>query len=819
VLAPEVIYSLELLAKGLELERSHHFINMQGRQKRFDYFVLSQLKPLVKELLGEESLPRLLLQFQRYDMMALPQRMEAVHQLETLIQSCLNPAQPKQVQASSDEETPVALRPVQVVKGVGETLAKKLNTLNIYNVEQLLRYAPRQYIDYRQRRKLADLMEGEHVSIIATIKRVESHELKNRKLHTLRFVLMDDSGKATVQRFFSTKQRAMLESIKAKFPKETEVLATGKVKWDSFNRCPMLDNCELQPLSFANTEADPTNSTTGDPLPASHILPVYPLTQGMHLKTLRRCIQNALEAFAPELNDVLPNELREAHHLLPLHAALEQLHFPTSLEAAEQARHRLGFEELFMLQLRLALLKYRYRHDIQGQCFTQQPNGLVDTFTEALPYQLTNAQKRSFEEIKADVASPLPMNRLLHGDVGSGKTVVAVLTLLLAVENGYQGAMMAPTEILAEQHYKGLVEWLTPLGIKVGLLVGKQRAKAKREMLQSIANGQVHVAVGTHALIQETVEFHRLGIVVVDEQHRFGVNQRLALRNKGPDETMPELLSMTATPIPRTMAMTLHGDMDVSVLDELPPGRSPIITRLMSQRQRDDAYQLIETQLTYGRQAYIVFPLVDESESLAARAATAEFERLSTEVFPHRRVGLMHGKLASDEKEATMHAFATGELDILVSTTVIEVGVNVPNATVMLIENAERFGLAQLHQLRGRVGRGEHQSFCMLMPGKTTEDTAKRLGILEETGNGFVIAEHDLALRGPGEYVGLKQSGLPELQFASLIDDYTLLNEAREAAFGLFERLGIDEFKHCHPELWNAIVGKSAEDLRLLSSG
>jgi ATP-dependent DNA helicase RecG len=378
---------------------------------------------------------------------------------------------------------------------------------------------------------------------------------------------------------------------------------------------------------------------------------------------------------------------------------------------------------------------------------------------------------------------------------------------------------MAPTEILAEQHYKGCVEMLAPLGIKTALLVGKLGAKAKREVLQSLANGQIHLVVGTHALIQKSVLFHRLGVVVVDEQHRFGVKQRLALRNKGVNDQMPELLSMTATPIPRTLAMTVHGDLDVSVLDELPPGRSPIVTRLLSNSQRQDAYALIETQLLYGRQAYIVFPLIDESESLSAKAATAEYERLRTEVFQHRRVGLMHGKLKSEEKDAIMQAFVQGELDILVSTTVVEVGVNVPNASVMLIENAERFGLAQLHQLRGRVGRAEHQSYCVLIAQQKNEETTKRLEIMEETSNGFVIAEHDLAIRGPGDYVGLRQSGLPELQFAHLVNDYDLLVQARESAFEWVERLGVQGLKEGYPLLWERLHQDSSEAVKLLASG
>ena len=813
ILSPEVHAVFETLLKGIDVEKNHRFINVQGKERRFDAFVRLQLKLVIKHILDEEAIPKLLMQFQRYDMMDLPLRMHAVDALEHFCHTMLKPPTKKTVPVD-EESLPAGQQSLAKIKGVGPKLEGMLRSLGLATVEDVLRYAPRQYIDYQQRKKLADVMEGEYVSLIATIKRVESHDLKSGKLSVLRFLFQDDSGKASSQRFFSTRQRAMLESVKSKFPKGTEILISGKVKWDSFNHCPQLDNAEMQTLSYEDGDEAPMlgHGTTT-------VLPVYPLTQGLNLKSLRRCIQNALDAFSAEIPDALPEALRQEHQLMGVHEAFHSLHFPMNLAIAEKAKHRFGFEELFMLQLRLALMRHTYKHHVQGQSIQVKPDGLVHQFLESLPYQLTKAQARSFQEVCDDLASALPMNRLLHGDVGSGKTVVAMLTLLVAIENGFQGAFMAPTEILAEQHYKGCVEMLAPLGIKTALLVGKLGAKAKREVLQSLANGQIHLVVGTHALIQKSVLFHRLGVVVVDEQHRFGVKQRLALRHKGVNDHMPELLSMTATPIPRTLAMTVHGDLDVSVLDELPPGRSPIVTRLLSNSHRKEAYALIETQLLYGRQAYIVFPLIDESESLSAKAATAEYERLRSEVFAHRRLGIMHGKLKSEEKDAIMQAFVQGNIDILVSTTVVEVGVNVPNASVMLIENAERFGLAQLHQLRGRVGRAEHQSYCVLIAQQKNEETTKRLEIMEETSNGFVIAEHDLAIRGPGDYVGLRQSGLPELQFAHLVNDYDLLVQARESAFEWVERLGVQGLEEGYPLLWERLRQDSSEAVKLLASG
>jgi ATP-dependent DNA helicase RecG len=411
------------------------------------------------------------------------------------------------------------------------------------------------------------------------------------------------------------------------------------------------------------------------------------------------------------------------------------------------------------------------------------------------------------------MASPEPMYRMLQGDVGSGKTVVALLTLLAAVENGYQGALMAPTEILAEQHYRKCIEWLTPLGLKAGLFTGKSGARERRELRQGLLNGQIHIAVGTHALIQDDVEFANLGVVVVDEQHRFGVRQRTLLKSKG---NHPEMLTMTATPIPRSLAMTLHGDLDVSLLDERPPGRTPIKTVLLTHAQVNRAYQLVRGEILNGRQAYVVFPLIEESETLSARAATSEAERLQQEVFPERSVGLLHGKMRPEEKDAVMSEFAAGRLDILVSTTVVEVGVDVPNATVMVIENADRFGLSQLHQLRGRVGRGTYASYCVLVSDSRTEATLERLGILTESEDGFYIAEKDLELRGPGEFLGTRQSGLPDFVLADLIEDRAILEQAKEAAAEL--TANPDSLRE-YPELFELVYQKTEETVSVLGAG
>jgi ATP-dependent DNA helicase RecG len=464
------------------------------------------------------------------------------------------------------------------------------------------------------------------------------------------------------------------------------------------------------------------------------------------------------------------------------------MHFPDSHESLRQARQRLAFDELFLLQLGVQ----RQRRDwlAHKALPLETAPERFEAFLAELPFALTDAQQRVIGEIRADVAQGRPMNRLLQGDVGSGKTAVAAAAMVIAAAAGAQSALMAPTEILAEQHYRGLRRLLEPLGIHVALLTGSTPAADRAAILAGLADGSVHIIIGTHALIQPTVAFQRLGLAVVDEQHRFGVEQRAALRDKGPregDEVIsPHLLVMSATPIPRTLALSLFGDLDLSVLDEMPPGRQEIKTRWLRASERERAYNFIRRQTAEGRQAYIIYPLVEESDSIDAKAAVEEFARLSQEVFPDRRLGLVHGRLRSEEKDSAMRAFAEGASDVLVATSVIEVGVDVPNSTVMVIEGADRFGLAQLHQFRGRVGRGEHQSYCILIAEDVTADAEQRLAALEATNDGFILAERDLELRGPGEFFGRRQSGLPELRLASLLHDVEVLDMAQEEAAALF---------------------------------
>ncbi len=529
--------------------------------------------------------------------------------------------------------------------------------------------------------------------------------------------------------------------------------------------------------------------TENQNLNLARIVPIYPLSENLNIKALRKIIYNAIQLFKNDIPTILPDNIIKKYHLLEKNEAIEQIHFPSDNEKLQQARYTLVFEELFIIQLRLALLRAENNKHLSSIPLKIKKDGLVMKFINNLPFKLTGAQQRAVNEILNDLHSSKPMQRLLQGDVGSGKTVVATIMLLAAIENGYQAAIMAPTEILAQQHYNNMLNWLSPLGIKVELFLGSIGKKQRQISETNLRNGQADIAVGTHALIQDNVDFANLGAVVIDEQHRFGVKQRLALRKKSQN---PQILTMTATPIPRTLAITMNGDLDLTIIDELPKGRKPIITTMTNSRKQ--IADLIRREVDAGRQAYIVYPLIEESEALSAKAATIEKEKWQNEVFPHYKIGLLHGKLKNDEKEDVMNKFKNKEYDILVSTTVVEVGVDVPNATVIVIENAERFGLSQLHQLRGRVGRSDLQSYCILSSSTRSQETKARLNIMTQTNDGFVIAEKDLQLRGPGEFLGTRQSGLPDMIIADIVNDAKILELARAEAIDFVKNYNIEDY-------------------------
>lgn len=655
-------------------------------------------------------------------------------------------------------------QPITAVKGVGPRVAEKLARLNAETVWQLLNVYPRRYDDYTLMKPIKDLVYGEQVTIIGTI-----WETRARRTRTNQVVVQSiiSDGTANIQATWFN-QNWLVDKLKAGM----QIVLSGKV--DQYLGRMVFNSPEWEPLEM-------------DPLRTRRIVPVYPLTDGLTAKKMRDVMNTAVTRWARHIPDPLPESIRQKLDFYTLSQAVAQVHFPYDQDSLHHARQRIIFDELFLLQLGMQ----GQRHKWQAHPGIPLPidGAVLEQFKSSLPYELTGAQKRVVDEFATDMSQGTPMNRLLQGDVGAGKTVVAAAAMIIAAKAGKQAALMAPTEILAEQHYAGLSQLLAPLGIETVLLTGSTSAAEKAQIYTDLASGKAQVAIGTHALIQEAVIFDNLALAVIDEQHRFGVDQRQALRDKGAETAAgkpnPHLLVMSATPIPRTLALSLYGDLDLSVLDEMPPGRQEIKTRWLRHSERERAYAFIRGQIEQGRQAFIIYPLVEESDKIEAKAAVEEFERLQNEVFPNLKLGLVHGRLKSDEKEAAMRAFYSGETHILVATSVIEVGVDVPNSTVMLIEGANRFGLAQLHQFRGRVGRGEHQSYCVLISDAETAVAEERLRALEQTNDGFVLAEKDLEIRGPGEFFGRRQSGLPELKLASLLD-MNMLQLAQTEAVALF---------------------------------
>ena len=643
---------------------------------------------------------------------------------------------------------------VRYIKGIGEQRAKALGKLGIATLRDLISYFPRAYDDRTQLRRIADLVPGETAGVAAMVASPPTISHIRRGLDLVKLRAVDDTGTLDVTSFNQAWLKNNLHQG------ETYVFY-GRAEGSLFRR----------QMSNPVVEPEGRREITG------RIVPIYPLTAGVSQLILSRSIRQGLTACADILPDVLPDQVRREHQLCRIEYAYENIHFPESAEALDLARRRLAFEELFLFTIGLERLRQR------REVVHVPPCGSVDMepFYSALPFTLTDAQRRCVEEALADMRSGTPMNRLVQGDVGSGKTMVAAACVYFCVKNSRQAALMAPTEILAQQHYHGLAPLLENLGIRCALLTGSTSAKTKKSIAAQLESGEIDFAIGTHALITGSVVYQNLGLVVTDEQHRFGVAQRADLAAKGDH---PHILVMSATPIPRTLALILYGDLDVSVIDQLPPGRQPVQTFAVTSRYHQRVYNFIRKLVGEGRQAYIVCPMVEENEELPdeRKAVTEYAKKLQAEVFPDLKVAFVHGKMKPKEKDAVMAAFAAHETDILVSTTVIEVGVDVPNAAVMVIENAERFGLSQLHQLRGRVGRGKHQSYCILISDNQNEETRQRLKVMTKTSDGFKIAEEDLRLRGPGDFFGQRQHGLPALKVADLGCDTKLLQEAQEAA-------------------------------------
>lgn len=679
---------------------------------------------------------------------------------------------------------------IQYVKGIGPKKAEKLNRLGIYTIKDLLYYFPRQFEDRSVIKKIAQLEDEEKVTVKALITNIESYTPKKGMTIT-RIDVKDDTGFAKLT-FFNR------EYIKNTFRVGDSILAFGKVKKNG--RFVELNSCELEYLSTA-------------PKNIGKLLPVYPLSYGITNKDIMNTVRMVFENKDIKIPEYMPEYLLKKYRLCGIEYAIKNIHFPKDKESLKIALYRLIFEELLVLQLGLFMYKGGSSNE-KGITFKRDSR--LDDVLESLPFKLTRAQNRALNEILDDMCSEKVMNRLVQGDVGSGKTVVALLALAECVFNGYQGALMAPTEILAQQHYESFTETFEDIGIRVEILTGSATKKQKEGILQRVKDGEIDILIGTHALIEDNVEFKNIGLVITDEQHRFGVRQRGKLSSKG---TSPDILVMTATPIPRTLALILYGDLDISIIDELPPGRQPIETIAVEKKKRDKVYNsLVRREVDKGRQVYIVCPLVEESETLDITSATETAEEIKREFFPDLRVGLLHGKMKPSEKDAVMTSFKNHELDILVSTTVIEVGVNVPNSTLMIIENAERFGLAQLHQLRGRVGRGKHQSYCVLIYGSNSEVCKKRMNIMEETNDGFKISEKDLEIRGPGEFFGTMQHGVPELKVANLFKHMKILKTVQQEAriiIGESPTLDFKEYRGLKREIELKFKNKVEKDITM----
>jgi ATP-dependent DNA helicase RecG len=685
------------------------------------------------------------------------------------------------------------LTPIQYVKGVGPRLAKVFEKKGIRTVEDALYFLPRCYEDRQNIKKISELKPGKKETGFGEILLSGVAFYQDRRKRIFEAVVGDGSGTITLK-WFAGSQKYLTE----RFKKGRKLIFSGEVRW-------FRDQREIHHPDVEMVDGDVEN----DYLNFKRIVSIYSETEGLHQRTLRKLLKTILDGYANELSSPIPEEIVERQDLIDFQEAFRRVHFPPEGESIDglnnqrsDGHRRIIFDEFFFMELGLALK--RKGMTLESGISFQTDGTLVRRLLDLLSFQLTRAQDKVWAEIKEDLRRPHPMNRLIQGDVGSGKTVVALLASLDVVECGCQAAIMTPTEVLAEQHYLNLHRWVESLGVKVVLLTSSIKGPEKEDLYDQIRRGDVHLVIGTHAVIQEAVEFHRLGLAIIDEQHKFGVVQRGLLKKKGEN---PDVLVMTATPIPRTLAMTIYGDLDVSVIDEMPPGRMPVETKVFPEPARERVYRIVEEEVRKGRQAFVVYPLVEESEKLDLKDATRMAEHLQRDVFPEFQVGLLHGRMKSDEKETMMTEFKQGKVQILVATTVIEVGIDIPNASVMVVEHAERFGLSQLHQLRGRIGRGRYPSKCILLAQYRSSEEAKvRLRAMARTNDGFQIAEEDLALRGPGEFFGIRQSGFPDFRVAQLVRDTPILVEARKEAFRLIQE--DSELVHPSHSVLREVLGK-----------
>ena len=652
--------------------------------------------------------------------------------------------------------------PVRYFKGVGPKRGELLSKLGVETAEDLLYYLPARYEDRSNLTAIRDLKLGEHQTVEGEVISC-SNRIAKSGMRFFQVVVTDHTGFVHATWFNQP-------YLKDYFKKGQRIILYGKVELHD-------------KLQIVQPEYEILEGNGADSIHIGRIVPIYSTVSGLAQRYVRGLTDTAIAKYCKFLVERLPAYILAREKLVDIRFAMHNIHFPSNFGNLEKAYRRIVFEEFFLLQLALAVKKRRARSFDEGLSHNLSGK-LIDSFNSNLPFELTEGQKKAIADISRDMSLGRPMNRLLEGDVGSGKTVVAAYALVLTVQNGFQGVIMAPTEVLARQHFIGLSELLMPLGINISLLIGGMTPDAKKRVAEEIRDGKIDIVVGTHSVIQESVRFKKLGLAVVDEQHKFGVTQRAVLKQKGYN---PHILVMTATPIPRTLALTVYGDLDVSVIKEMPKGRKPIQTYWVEEEKRNEVYSFVKEEIERGRQAYVVCPLIKQGQGGKGQGtgATEIFEKLRTEIFPDYAVGLLHGKMNLQEKDKVMKEFKKGKTKVLVSTVVIEVGIDVPNASVMLVENADRFGLAQLHQLRGRVGRGEHESFCILLANPKTDEALKRIKAIEDTLDGFQIAEADLNIRGPGEFFGTRQHGLPEIKFGNILKDFDIMECARREAFGL----------------------------------
>ena len=658
---------------------------------------------------------------------------------------------------------------IALIKSIGKINKNKLNELGIYNIKDIINYFPRTYLDYTNRVKIINLKPDNLYTCIATIKKFYIYKSPNNSnLSIMNIVIFDETSSIKVTKFFLGKRfrsYSFFSSQKSLYMPGTKLAISGKVKLSEYGK-----NFVDPQIEILNTNEESFNFS-------GKIMPLYSLSESFSNLSFIKLIKKVI-IYSKQYPDLLNQKQLNSLSLVSKSDSLINIHLPINQNALIESKKRLVFDELFLLQMKFLLRKRKNNKKLTIQKSIKK-NFLLKDFLNKVPFQLTKSQEKVLDEIKSDLSDLTPMSRLLQGDVGSGKTIIAIASLLIELEKDQQGALMVPTEVLASQHYKNLIQFLNPLLVSVELLTGNTPQKKRKEILTNLKNGMVDILVGTHALFEDKVVFNSLGMVVIDEQHRFGVTQRNRLLNKG-DNT--NLLSMTATPIPRTLALSLYGDLDISQITELPPGRVPITTKIISEEELNILFKRVENEIDNGKQAYVILPLIEDSEKMNLSSAKKIFKYLSEEIFLKNKVGLLHGKLNSEEKNNVINSFVNNEVNILVSTTVIEVGIDVPNASIMIIYNSERFGLSQLHQLRGRVGRGSHKSFCYLVTSENNGLENKRLSVLEKSNDGFYIAEKDLELRGPGQLLGYKQSGLPDFVLDNLPNNKVLIEKAREEA-------------------------------------